>query len=68
MWEVSGKCVEDAGREISEEYCVFRPAFDEFFIVANSYRYLHMESRNVYFAVVDYEEAPNVFQQVGISK
>lgn len=45
-----------------------RPAYDEFMIMANSYRYAHAELKQVYFAVVDYEEAPQIFQAVGPSK
>jgi hypothetical protein len=42
----------------------FRPAYDEFTILANSYRYTHLHSKALYFAVVDYEEAPQIFNQV----
>ncbi|GMR44514.1 hypothetical protein PMAYCL1PPCAC_14709, partial [Pristionchus mayeri] len=46
---------------------ICKPAYDEFFILANSYRYAHSDSRSLYFAVVDYEEAPNVFQQMNLN-
>ncbi|KAF8357315.1 hypothetical protein PRIPAC_92310, partial [Pristionchus pacificus] len=46
---------------------ICKPAYDEFFILANSFRYAHSETRSLYFAVVDYEEAPNVFQQMNLN-
>ncbi|GMT21043.1 hypothetical protein PFISCL1PPCAC_12340, partial [Pristionchus fissidentatus] len=46
---------------------ICKPAYDEFFILANSYRYAHADSRSLYFAIVDYEEAPNVFQQMNLN-
>lgn len=42
----------------------YRPAFEEFHIVANSYRYAYPELKALYFAVVDYEDAPQIFSQL----
>lgn len=36
-------------------------------IMANSYRYAHAELKQVYFAVVDYEEAPQIFQAMNLN-
>lgn len=44
-----------------------RPAYDEFYIVANSYRYACPDHKALYFALVDYEEAPQVFQQMNLN-
>jgi len=46
---------------------ICRPAYDEFHIVANSYRYAFPEQKTLYFALVDYEEASNVFQQMNLN-
>jgi len=46
---------------------ICKPAYDEFYILANSYRYAHMNTKAVYFAIVDYEEAPQVFQQMNLN-
>ncbi|VDN55088.1 unnamed protein product [Dracunculus medinensis] len=43
---------------------VCKPAFEEFHIVANSYRYAYPELKALYFAVVDYEDAPQIFSQL----
>lgn len=42
---------------------ICKPAYEEFMILANSYRYTHLQSKNLYFVIVDYEEAPQIFQQ-----
>ncbi|KIH50786.1 OST3 / OST6 family protein [Ancylostoma duodenale] len=47
---------------------ICKPAYDEFMIMANSYRYAHSELKQVYFGVVDYEEAPQIFQAVRFSE
>ncbi|KAK6020767.1 magnesium transporter protein 1 domain protein [Ostertagia ostertagi] len=36
-------------------------------IMANSYRYAHAELKQVYFGVVDYEEAPQIFQAMNLN-
>ena len=46
---------------------ICKPAYDEFFILANSYRYAYTDSRLMYFALVDYEEAPAIFQQMNLN-
>ncbi|KAK6036128.1 putative magnesium transporter protein 1 [Cooperia oncophora] len=46
---------------------ICKPAYDEFMILANSYRYSHAELKQVYFGVVDYEEAPQIFQAMNLN-
>lgn len=46
---------------------ICKPAYDEFYIMANSYRYAYPELKALYFAVVDYEEAPQIFQQMNLN-
>ncbi|WKY00541.1 hypothetical protein Q1695_014964 [Nippostrongylus brasiliensis] len=46
---------------------ICKPAYDEFMIMANSYRYAHAELKQVYFGVVDYEEAPQIFQAMNLN-
>lgn len=46
---------------------ICKPAYDEFYIVANSYRYAYPEHKGLYFALVDYEEAPQIFQQINLN-
>ncbi|CAJ0580821.1 unnamed protein product, partial [Mesorhabditis spiculigera] len=46
---------------------ICKPAYDEFHILANSYRYAYPELKKAYFAVVDYEEAPTLFQQMNLN-
>jgi len=46
---------------------ICKPAYDEFYILANSFRYAYPELKALYFAVVDYEEAPNIFQQMNLN-
>lgn len=45
----------------------FRPAYQEFHILANSYRYAYSNKKALYFAVVDYEEAPQIFQMMNLN-
>lgn len=49
-------------------YCYFSPVFrhahDEFQLVANSWRYSQGYSNKLYFTLVDFDEGPDVFQQV----
>ncbi len=42
----------------------FRHALDEYTIVANSFRYQQMFTNQLFFALVDFDEAQDVFQQV----
>jgi len=42
----------------------FRHAHDEFQIVANSFRLSQTYSNKLFFAVVDFDEGPDVFQMV----
>ncbi|EFP04295.1 hypothetical protein CRE_26607 [Caenorhabditis remanei] len=48
---------------------ICKPAYDEFMIVANSHRYASTESdrRKVFFGIVDYEDAPQIFQQMNLN-
>lgn len=48
---------------------ICRPAYEEFMIVANSHRYTSSEGdrRKVFFGVVDYEDAPQIFQQMNLN-
>lgn len=46
---------------------ICRPAYDEFIIAANSHRYQNPELKSLYFAVVDYEDAPQIFQQMNLN-
>uniref|UniRef100_A0A8R1HK13 Magnesium transporter protein 1 n=2 Tax=Caenorhabditis japonica TaxID=281687 RepID=A0A8R1HK13_CAEJA len=48
---------------------ICKPAYDEFMIVANSHRYTSTDGdrRKVFFGVVDYEEAPQIFQQMNLN-
>ncbi|VDN02714.1 unnamed protein product [Thelazia callipaeda] len=46
---------------------VCKPAYDEFYIMANSYRYAYPELKALYFAVVDYEESSQIFQQMNLN-
>ncbi|CAD6185832.1 unnamed protein product [Caenorhabditis auriculariae] len=48
---------------------ICRPAYDEFLIVANSHRYTSSDSdrKAVYFALVDYEDSPQIFQQMNLN-
>lgn len=41
-----------------------RHALDEYTIVANSFRYQQMFTNQLFFALVDFDEAQDVFQQV----
>lgn len=45
--------------------CYCRHAHDEFQLVANSWRYSQGYSNKLFFALVDFDEGPDVFQQVG---
>ncbi|EGT56520.1 hypothetical protein CAEBREN_22805 [Caenorhabditis brenneri] len=48
---------------------ICKPAYEEFMIVANSHRYTSSESdrRKVFFGIVDYEDAPQIFQQMNLN-
>uniref|UniRef100_A0A915DIY9 Oligosaccharyltransferase gamma subunit n=1 Tax=Ditylenchus dipsaci TaxID=166011 RepID=A0A915DIY9_9BILA len=46
---------------------ICKPAHEEFLILANSYRYAYLHSKSLYFAIVDYEEAPQIFQQLNLN-
>ncbi|CAD5214382.1 unnamed protein product [Bursaphelenchus okinawaensis] len=46
---------------------ICKPAHEEFSIVANSYRYAYLHSKNLYFAVVDYADNPQAFQQLNLN-
>ncbi|KAI6187652.1 hypothetical protein M3Y98_00267600 [Aphelenchoides besseyi] len=54
---------------LSSEYncAICKAAYEEFIILANSYRYAHMNSKQVYFGMVDYEEAPQIFQSLNLN-
>ncbi|VDD93355.1 unnamed protein product [Enterobius vermicularis] len=46
---------------------ICKPAYQEFHILANSYRYAYSNKKALYFAVVDYEEAPQIFQMMNLN-
>uniref|UniRef100_A0A0R3RZJ1 Magnesium transporter protein 1 n=1 Tax=Elaeophora elaphi TaxID=1147741 RepID=A0A0R3RZJ1_9BILA len=46
---------------------VCKSAYDEFYILANSYRYAYPELKALYFAIVDYDESPEIFQQMNLN-
>jgi len=46
---------------------ICKPAYEEFIILANSYRYAYVHSKALYFAIVDYEEAPQIFSQLNLN-
>lgn len=46
---------------------ICKPAYDEFTILANSNRYSNLYSKSLYFAIVDYEEAPQIFNQLNLN-
>ena len=41
---------------------ICKQASDEFHLVANSYRYSQFYSNKMFFAMVDFDEGPDVFQ------
>lgn len=43
---------------------ICRQAYDEYVILANSYRYSQAYSNNLFFAMVDFDEGSDVFQQL----
>lgn len=43
---------------------ICRQAYDEYIILANSYRYSQAYSNNLFFAMVDFDEGSDVFQQL----
>nr|CAD7261507.1 unnamed protein product [Timema shepardi] len=47
---------------------ICRHAHDEFQIVANSFRYSQMYSNKLFFALVDFDEGPDVFQMVELEE
>ena len=52
----------------TQRQCVVcRQANDEYQIVANSYRYSQVYSNSLYFAMVDFDEGGQVFQQLGLN-
>jgi len=46
---------------------ICKPAYDEFYILANSYRYGHMSDKALYFGVVEFEENQQIFQQMNLN-
>nr|CAD7395199.1 unnamed protein product [Timema poppensis] len=46
---------------------ICRHAHDEFQIVANSFRYSQMYSNKLFFALVDFDEGPDVFQMLRLN-
>lgn len=46
---------------------ICKPAYEEFLILANSYRYAYLHGKSLYFAIVDYEDAPQIFQQLNLN-
>jgi hypothetical protein len=43
---------------------ICKQASDEYQLVANSYRYSHHYSNKLFFAMVDFDEGPDVFQVI----
>lgn len=46
------------------EILLFSQAYDEYEIVANSYRYSYLYSKQIYFTLADFDEASDVFNAV----
>ncbi|KAM3722952.1 putative dolichyl-diphosphooligosaccharide--protein glycosyltransferase subunit [Dirofilaria immitis] len=46
---------------------ICKSAYDEFYILANSYRYAYPELKALYFAIIDYDESPEIFQQMNLN-
>uniref|UniRef100_A0A914HAA5 Oligosaccharyltransferase gamma subunit n=1 Tax=Globodera rostochiensis TaxID=31243 RepID=A0A914HAA5_GLORO len=46
---------------------ICKPAYDEYLILANSYRYTFLNTKALYFALVDYEEAPQIFSLLNLN-
>ncbi|VDM10784.1 unnamed protein product [Wuchereria bancrofti] len=46
---------------------ICKSAYDEFYILANSYRYAYPELKALYFAIIDYNESPEIFQQMNLN-
>ena len=47
----------------SQRQCaICKQAHDEYHLVANSYRYSQFYSNKMFFAMVDFDEGPDVFQ------
>jgi len=44
-----------------------KPAYDEYVTLANSYRYAYLHAKALYFAIVDYEEAPQIFNLLNLN-
>lgn len=51
----------------SRQCVICRPANDEYQIVANSYRYSTSYSNKLFFAMVDFDEGSDVFQQLRLN-
>uniref|UniRef100_A0A0N5BSF7 Magnesium transporter protein 1 n=1 Tax=Strongyloides papillosus TaxID=174720 RepID=A0A0N5BSF7_STREA len=46
---------------------VCKPAYEEFEIVANSYRHQYPDAKKLYFVMVDYADAPEVFASINLN-
>ncbi|CAK5089585.1 unnamed protein product [Meloidogyne enterolobii] len=46
---------------------ICKPAYEEFLIMANSYRYTFLNNKALYFGVVDYENAPQIFNLLNLN-
>lgn len=46
---------------------ICRHAHDEFHILANSFRYAHMASSRLFFAMVDFDEGSDIFQMMRLN-
>ncbi|CAL1284655.1 unnamed protein product [Larinioides sclopetarius] len=46
---------------------VCRHAYDEFQLVANSWRYSQMNTNKLFFGMVDFDEGPDVFSSLGMN-
>jgi oligosaccharyltransferase complex subunit gamma len=46
---------------------ICKQAYEEFEIVANSYRYAYLHQKSLYFMLVDFDEAGDVFQSLNLN-
>uniref|UniRef100_A0A0K0DX98 Dolichyl-diphosphooligosaccharide--protein glycosyltransferase subunit MAGT1 n=1 Tax=Strongyloides stercoralis TaxID=6248 RepID=A0A0K0DX98_STRER len=46
---------------------VCKPAYDEYEVLANSYRHQYPEAKKLYFVMVDYADAPEIFASINLN-
>lgn len=49
-------------------FFLFRPAHDDFVVLAESYRYSQIFSDKLFFGMVDFDEGQEIFQQVSLDQ